>query len=636
MMNRKRLVHIGLPILFVLIICSLLPSSSARGVLVTTNQKIQELDEDVQGYLVWLKAHGIQSEISLVASISDKIISHGAALVDGHETNKLAIAYLGFLRGVLRVIFACVASLRLWVMLFAAVAFISFRNWRPYIGEGVLGVTGNGKLFFSGVHVDLSNLTDSGEPALLIPGLACPKSKNANEVAQSELGKLLRNYQALNKTTAHLAGVILTYPEVPFFAATAGDQERLATFNDPLLTLGAMMCVEEALFVHRTIKEGGKIEDATINPVTERESYRIAVRQGLFRVLTDEMRVAIAQLHATDVAALVLSYQAGKVLGYLREGNRWSRRTSYIHLNGRAVLHSIASYSKEFSFQARAVIRKALVYGMRFSVFGPIRLPLDMPPAARALRQWTELFMAYPHELVLTTDELEFYARASEVWKRWEKRFVEAIGAHAPEIINSARVTDSGALFISIRGLLALLRSVVSRDEIQRIERLVLAIGQMQRIHEMSKDLVSDAVSDEGVRGPLPQFQRVFAQLSPVEVKALSSSSDVSVEELKEWLIVRNIFHTFGWLARQVGSSSVPDHSCVAVVFKGIDGASSRSILGAKGMIPLRGSYLEERLGKFWRSRFASAQSATIADTEENYQKLLQGIDIYAIETEIE
>jgi hypothetical protein len=52
-------------------------------------------------------------------------------------------------------------------------------------------------------------------------------------------------------------------------------------------------------------------------------------------------------------------------------------------------------------------------------------------------------------------------------------------------------------------------------------------------------------------------------------------------------------------------------------------------------MVPLRGSKLSERWGAEWNVRFTVVERATMAETPEDYGKLLQGIeDLKPVEEE--
>jgi len=44
-------------------------------------------------------------------------------------------------------------------------------------------------------------------------------------------------------------------------------------------------------------------------------------------------------------------------------------------------------------------------------------------------------------------------------------------------------------------------------------------------------------------------------------------------------------------------------------------------------MVPLRGSKLVDRWGRNWSTRFAYVRKATMAESQEDYEKLLKGIE---------
>ncbi len=50
-------------------------------------------------------------------------------------------------------------------------------------------------------------------------------------------------------------------------------------------------------------------------------------------------------------------------------------------------------------------------------------------------------------------------------------------------------------------------------------------------------------------------------------------------------------------------------------------------LLGRPGMVPLRGSKLAEVWGSSWSSRFTFVNKATMAESLEDYGKLLQGVE---------
>jgi hypothetical protein len=79
-----------------------------------------------------------------------------------------------------------------------------------------------------------------------------------------------------------------------------------------------------------------------------------------------------------------------------------------------------------------------------------------------------------------------------------------------------------------------------------------------------------------------------------------------------------------------VGDYSVPHTSIIFSVFRTsvpLEGSNSLGLIGRPGMVPLRGSKLVEVWGSSWSSHFTYVERATMAETLEDYGKLLQGIE---------
>src|SRR5690606_34820245 len=121
---------------------------------------------------------------------------------------------------------------------------------------------------------------------------------------------------------------------------------------------------------------------------------------------------------------------------------------NFSQLTARAVLHSIPDFGREFRNEQRKTIRRALIYGSRSSVFGPVRFAADLTDLSRALRQWVEVLMACPHELDAVSDDVELFGLATEGQQRWAAiifdRLVEAANREKPELY----ATDTNLLFV--------------------------------------------------------------------------------------------------------------------------------------------------------------------------------------------
>jgi hypothetical protein len=79
-----------------------------------------------------------------------------------------------------------------------------------------------------------------------------------------------------------------------------------------------------------------------------------------------------------------------------------------------------------------------------------------------------------------------------------------------------------------------------------------------------------------------------------------------------------------------VGDYSVPTTSIIFAVFKAdrpLAHMNTLGLLGRPGMVPVRGSKLIDRWGRNWSARFTYVKKATMAETQDDYEKLLKGIE---------
>ena len=64
-------------------------------------------------------------------------------------------------------------------------------------------------------------------------------------------------------------------------------------------------------------------------------------------------------------------------------------------------------------------------------------------------------------------------------------------------------------------------------------------------------------------------------------------------------------------------------------VFKtpaGYPGANSLNLIGKTGLVPLRGSKFHETWGNDWDRRFQCFQRATMAESKDDFERVLKGI----------
>ena len=77
------------------------------------------------------------------------------------------------------------------------------------------------------------------------------------------------------------------------------------------------------------------------------------------------------------------------------------------------------------------------------------------------------------------------------------------------------------------------------------------------------------------------------------------------------------------------GDYTVPESSIIFAILNGSTSNIEKNhlgLVGQGGVVPLRGTRLAERLGRNWADEFSSTQSANMAETKEQFERLMQGI----------
>jgi hypothetical protein len=195
-----------------------------------------------------------------------------------------------------------------------------------------------------------------------------------------------------------------------------------------------------------------------------------------------------------------------------------------------------------------------------------------------------------------------------------------------PEIVDSVFATHANLFVMPLKNVLNVLLRAMPQERMKRLEELVTLVSQRQRLESMSMDMNGEPA--ERVQGS--GFTRIPPPLGMQEIKALAELHGLSAAEIKEWSSLRIILNSFGWLGRRVGDYSVPESSIIFAVFRAEEGTPERNqlgLVGRSGMVPFRGTRLEQKWGKFWQTRFLQAISATMAENRADFEKLLRGID---------
>ncbi len=615
---------------------------TVRDRLASHGQWSQELADKQSQYSAWLDQHGAGFEVKLFEDISS-LIFRSAEHFAG-ERGELSIfsrLCVSALFAFLRLAFVIIACWRVWVAALVIAVVVSHFGVKPYIADDILGQTGNSRMFYSGIRASLDHIDSEGRPTDQVVGLACPASVSLAVAKASEIGKLLEKYGAGNKTNLSLAGIILHYVEYPAYVADKEEQSMLnQVFEGGNLAENTFYILKAVLGYHKNIldsggepegssftaRQGTPLANGEVPKMTSKE-YAELLGKLFSRVLTPSFRESLSRLSAAEVATAILAHEAGKILTYSFEGGRWLRKSSFGQLNARAILHSVADYAKEYSLDTRNLLRKAIIYGSRKSVFAPVRFAVDLSEEARALRQWVELLMANPHEVYGVADEVELVGLIHEGHKVWLRAFFDGAMILSPEVVEGVYASSANLLFMPVQKIVSIMRKIISADTLRRMETLISLVNQKQKIRDLSLNL-SDEADESGVA--TSKQDRFLAPLAHKEMQELGKLHNVSQTDLKDWSSLRVILNYYSWLARRVGDMTVPESSVVFAVFKTdhpMPESNDIGLIGKSSMVPLRASRLMTRWGRSWSTRFIQVGLANMAESQEDYERLLKGED---------
>ncbi len=648
-LSTKLLIGLGIVLSIALIVSVRLMYSStgtrvaleeARGNIISVGAEWgQQFSDSQESYQQWLARRGTRFELHAFTRLSEGLFDSAASFRGRIEDpGILARVYLGLHSALLRVAFLLLASFRLWLVIIGFCIWRGLRPITPWSGHDALGQTGNGRLFFSGIRVALDAPTPDGAPSQQITGLACPPASTLQVVKGSAAAEVLKQFGATTTTNLRLLSIIDHHKGMPAYIAPIGEERALeGFFEGAQLGQNLELILQGALQLHAAYRGEGEYEPLGQDYAAEllkgarqgrkvsAEDNAILVVDALDRVLTPRLKEALALLDAASVATVILALEAGKSLAYAQEGGRWIRRSNFPQLSARAVLHSVPEFGAEYDFDLRATIRRALIFGSRSSAFAPVKFPLDFRAESRAARQWVEILMAAPHQLATVSDEVQLLGLVAELYQKWEKGFFEGAQALNPEVIDQVFATPQNLVFMPVARIVALLRHLTEPAELEQLHALVAVVSEEQRRRTTSRSQSQEAEEEKGV---IPSYERIFPPFSRQELKTLEELHGVSAEDAKAWSSLRVVLNSFGWLGRRVADRSVPESSVVFAVSKvGTDfpGANALGLLGAKAVVPLRATRLEERWGKLWGARFMQVGNTRMAENSADFEKLMAG-----------
>ncbi len=586
-------------------------------------------------YREWLGRHGVRQEADLFDSLSTLVIqsavSSNAASMPADEVGLLGRIYLAFHTGSVRVLFLVFASARLCIVSALVAFFFGITGMNPYSKEDALGQMGNGRMFYSGARAGLERLAPNGAPDVQVRGFACPQFSTTAEAHASAVWRVLKKYDAVNSTNEFLTRIIIKNGATAAYVAVPEEDDLLrSAFAGDTLELNTAHLLDAALALHTHYRASADTGDDESYDLPESDEaltsadFARLTSKSLHKVLSSPMRAEIASISPHEIATAILALESGKILAHSFEGGRWVRKSNFPHLSARAVLHSVVEYPKDYSYEQRARIRRALIYAARKSAFAPVRMPTDMTDDCWVLRQWMEVLLACPHELSAVTDEVELVGIVRESHHAWCAEFFESGTVLTPDISAHSYSTPTDLLFLPVVKVVKLLRKVVPSSRISRMHYLLDRVRTKQQLQMLD--------SHDSDSGPIEQlsFDRVHTPPTEVEVATIAATHGMPPEDLSDWLALKVILSSYGWLASRVGDYSVPETSTIFAVFKPenpLEGVNSLGLLGKPGMVPVRGSKLAPRWGRQWANRFVYVRKVTMAETVDDYEKLLKGIE---------
>lgn len=581
------------------------------------------LSESAERHVAWFRSLGLSAEAALLQRLGGGVTAVALTIGGEQPAADLTVfetVIVSSMFSLLRMSFVAVASLRPSLLLVLLAVIWARMRIRPHRGTDLLGQAGNGRIFFSGIRVGFEPTDSDSAPATQVIGLACPERAPMRQVVRSEIARCLSHFGALDSINMELASVILAAEAIPGYVASRGDDESLAqAWPGANLRVVTHAALSAALQAHA----GCETDTAHISSRDERsmlttENLDEHLHATFARVLTASARREVLTLPRAHIATAILAVQAGKVLVHAFEGGKWVRKSRFGQLSARAVLHALPSFASNYSFAERAVIRQAIVYGLRRSVSAPVKLPTGMHGPTHALRQWVECVLACPHEFPAVADEVELFGLVREHGQKFQTALAEELQASGARLRKRCFATGTTA-FLPAPILCSIARGALPNEQSLQVAMLVRRIaGRAPTAHE-------GAPPPDGHQAPPREAvakQHVLIPPNTSQIRTLTADHGLSPDDALLWCSLRSVLASQSWLARRVGDYSVPEQAIIFGVF--VNGESRH---GSPAMVALRASRFEELLGPRWAQNFTSVGRASMAETRTDYERRLERDD---------
>lgn len=608
----------------------------------------RKLFERHESFVAFIRAHGTLAEEALYQDFAESAVlaahAYDRSVVNDPENisksyrdSSFTNWYLGLLFFWVQIVFLAVASWRYWLLGALGGAIYGFYRFQLHKGDDLLGVLSNGTLFHSGLWVGLDRLTDSGEPDVVAPGLACPRVVADSEIDASPFRSLLDQYQANCPTNRRLVSYILAEKDFPAWVSPRGVEPIIErTYPNVPLYKHAYYILEKALVLQALYKnrlaEGGVLTgdmELSIEQipgpdhVIATQDYADYLVYCFHQSLTPRLRAALAKFSEAELACIILASQAGLLLTYDKEvGNTYSVVSCFPELNARAMMHSVPSFSSDFSFPRREKMRRALVYSARSSLFELNRLPTDMSEETQAARQLVELSLTRPHLLPEVGPEVELYALAREAHEAWKAHFVEALSGDNAGVVREGSFIGPGeVLFMPLENFMSIVREVVSEKTLERLRELSEQAALYREGIKARKEEVP------------PHLNHLLTPSDDTFVANLVRDHDISEQDALDWLGFRYVLRSYSWLAQRIGDKANGPAQIIFLirerqkVYKtdNEDEPIKRisEFSGGAGVVPLRTTQITEVLGQGWYKGIGEPKRIHVPLTRLDFDKLI-------------
>lgn len=544
-----------------------------------------------QNLIYWLQKFGLNAEVLSFNVVSLFIFNFCYEVCNNFNSAIIISSCIILSTGILQLSFVLMLCWKIWIAYLIYVAIRYLYSVTPYKGNDIMGVGGNGRVFYSGIRANIKNCDDEGNPMLHIPGFTCLNQVSKKIYSASAFCKLLQRYGAENLTNEYLSSTILNYYDYPAYVKGGIGIGNL--YEDTY---------EFLQFAFEIKEEIDKYGDVAEKHFKDSNSKK----EDLIYCLSKEMKQNLKNIPYKNIATAILALEAGRIMAYDHLSNdRWAIVSNYPHLGARAVLHSVPYYKDEYSFREKEYIRQSIIFAERKSDFLQIRMPLKMNLNAYTLRQWLELILNYDKKNQIL-DELLYFALSTRIHKEWTKVLCDFLKSKR-DFEGNLYMAESGQLFMKLKLIMKIL-SASLKKEIKDMSDIIEKIYIKRETDNMVSKIEQKKLSDDN-----NEFLKEFSEETKRDMLRF-----LSTEEIVIWQNLRSCLNSYSWIGKRVSDRYVSSSAVIDCLFLLEDDTR----LQEDGMVFLRTSKLNDFLGENWSDRIQKVKKVSI--TKDSAMKLIE------------